>query len=374
MSVPPPTFDNPRLRVVWAAVAVLQPDEAIELTLALEKLLGRGAFPSTRQKDRIADALACLRQVAELLGKSPSVRDYEAVRSERPELELIASGSIRTRLSSGWNDCLRRAQLEVIADGDVPLRKRNVFTEQEIVAALQECHRDLGQIPTLYTYRLWAQRPDVLARPGNRPETYAPMMRVFGGFPAALRAAGIVGDAIQRNGHIAPTEWAYDEEEFLDALRNVSKRLGHSPTRLEYDAERRKIAEEQIEAGVQPTALPSLSSIHKRYRYWSCALDCAGLPPAEHKQGPKPGPTEPRYTSEQILGWIREAYAEVGEPFTGVAYDGWRRARLGLKSRGGIAGSLTAAKRFGSWAKAVERAFDRTEKSEQGERPNAAAA
>jgi hypothetical protein len=305
--LPSPTFDNPRLKVIWAGIATLQPDEALELALVLHKLLGRGSFPSTRAKDRTADSIACLRQLAEKLDHSPSVREYEEYREAHPELELVASGSIRTRLAGGWNDCLKRAQLEAVPDGDLPLTKRRDFTEEEMIQALLDCHKDLGQIPTLYTYREWAMRPDVIAREGNRPQTYAPMVRAFGGFPRALRAAGIVGDAIRRHGRVDPTEWSYEEKELLEALRLVHDRLGYSPSVKEYSEERRKLMAEQREAGELTQPLPSTSPIVRRFRTWGAALDAADLPAQRTRKGAKPGPKELRCSDENILDWLREA-------------------------------------------------------------------
>jgi hypothetical protein len=87
-------FENPRLRVLWAAITALQPDEVLELALSLQKLLGRPSLSSTRATERVADAIACLRQVADLLGRSPSVREYETVKAEQPELELVASSGV----------------------------------------------------------------------------------------------------------------------------------------------------------------------------------------------------------------------------------------------------------------------------------------
>jgi hypothetical protein len=361
--LPSPTFDNPRLKVIWAGIATLQPDEALELALVLHKLLGRGSFPSTRAKDRTMDVIACLRQVAEKLDRSPSVREYEEYRAAHPELQLVASGSIRTRLAGGWNDCLKRAQLGAVLDGDLPLTKRSNFTEEEMIQALLECHKDLGQIPTLFTYREWAMRPDVIAREGNRPQTYAPMVRAFGGFPRALRAAGIVGEAIRRHGRVDPTEWSYEETELLDALRLVAGRLGYSPSVKEYGEERQKLMAEQREAGEPTQPLPAASSIMRRFSTWGASFDAADLPPRRTRKGAKPGPKQPRYSDENILDSLREAYLGQGEPFTHESYDAWRHNRLQFDPTKGIASAGTAVKRFRSWGDAVERAFAEQKKA-----------
>jgi hypothetical protein len=351
-----PPFKNARLSIIWAAISALQPDEALELALVLHQMLGRGSFPSTRQKDRRADSLACLRQAAEELGRSPSVRDYEALRESQPELELIPSGSVRTRLGAGWNDCLSLAQLETVPDGDLPVQRRSRFTDDEILDALRACHAEIGEVPTVFTYKSWAARPDVIASPTVRPRTEGPITKVFGSWGAALRAAGIAGKAIRRGNRVDPTEWSYVDDELLGALRLICDRLGFSPSVAEYNREKRKWLAEQLEAGNPAEPLPASGTIMHRYGRWNEAFAAAGLPDRRMRTR-RPGPKAPRFIETQLLESLRNAYAEQGEPFTIQAYVAWRLERLLADPKTAIPSADTILTRLGGWHVAVEKAL-----------------
>jgi len=282
---------------------------------------------------------------------------------EKKELDLVPAGSIRTRLGSGWNDCLRRAELDEVDPSDLPGAQQFVFSEEDALQALHDCKRDLGFVPTVFSYRYWARRPDVRVRPGKRPLTDGPFNRLFGNFSAALRAAGIVGDSVRRqSGRVEPTEWSYQEEEILSALRFAHKTLGFSPSVQEYDTLRREI-KRRIADGEDLALLPAPSTIMIRFRTWSSALGSAGLPERRiRKYGrhtSKPGPKEPVYSDEQVVEWVRRAYREIGEPFTEEAYRTWRTETILRErpSKTSIPSSWTVGKRFRGWHGACDHAL-----------------
>ncbi len=351
----PPNFTHPQLKIVWAAINTLEPDEMLELELELRTRLGKGDLPTSRTKSRRADALAALREVAALLGRSPSIKEYEQIRADQSELELPASSSIRTRLGGGWNDCLERAQLKLLPDGDVPVARTTLFTEAHAIEALQACRQDLGETPGVFSYRAWAVRPDVRARPGSRPLTEGPFKRLFGSFPAALRAAGLAGEAIRRSdGRVDPTEWSYLNEELLAALRLVHDRLGFSPSVAEYVDERRRHQVDSRTSG-DPTTLPTPGTITRRFRFWGAALEAAGLPPRRPRKGARPGPQAPRYSDDEIIAALREAYSALGEPFTFHAYSAWRDKQRAERKPGWelLPSAWTASDRLRGWNGAV---------------------
>jgi hypothetical protein len=358
-----PPFKNARLSIIWAAIAALQPEEALELALVLHEMLGRGSFPSTREKGRRAEAIACLRQAAEELRHSPSVREYENLREKRRDLELVASGSVRTRLGAGWNDCLKMAQLQIVPDGDLPVQRRARFTDDEILDALRACHEAIGNVPTVYTYKAWAGRPEVIDSPAVRPRTEGPIIKAFGSFGAALRAAGIVGQAVRRGNRLDPVEWSYVDEELLGALKLIHERLGFSPTVAEYTNERRKWLAEQLEAGNSPQPLPGAGTIMRRFSTWSQAFAAADLPDRRARTR-RSGPKSPRFSNEDILETLRSAYAEVGEPFTIDAYTRWRTQRLLSDPNTAIPSVDTVVSRFRNWQVAIDRALTEADDDE----------
>lgn len=353
-----PNFSNPKLQVLWAAFSVLSPDEALAFVNEAGDLLGRGRFPVSRSKDRIADSIACILEAAEILERVPSIRDYEQLRKDRPELDLVAAGSIRTRLAGGWNDCLRRAQLEPTAEMlDAAWTRATTarYSAEECIEALRLCQAQIGAVPSTFSYRAWALRPEVKALGGRRPTQHKVFQRIFGSFPAALQAAGIISDAVVRHGVVTPAKWSYEEEELFAALRVIAERLGRSPTQKEYTEQRRQLIHEASERGTT-LALPTAGTFSHRFGTWVAAIEAAGLPRKKLWPNGKPGPKAPRFTDEELLELMRHAYVELGEPFTMVAYTRWRAQQLhaGIDRRS-MPSIDTFTTRFGTWSQACDR-------------------
>lgn len=352
------SFTDPRLAVIWGALSKLTPDELVKVHEGIQHHLNAGGMPVSRKESRKADAIGALREVARQLGRSPSVREYDTVKEEQPDLELPASSSVRTRLGGGWNDCLRLAQLEIVPDGDLPVVRMHALTEEELITALQDCARDLGETPTGHTYRAWASRPDVIERPGRRPRSPNPFYSKLKGWAAALEAAGVAGQARHvRGGRLEPTMVRYSDVEFAAAIRLVHDRLGRAPGLREYQEQRRLMIAEWAMQGETRT-MPSSSSLISRYRFWAEALAAAGLAPSTERRWAMPAPE--LYSNEQLLAVVRRARAEAGEPFTHRSYVQWRqRQRLeGAADWKRIPGADTIARRFGGWARALEEAGD----------------
>ena len=102
--------------------------------------------------------------------------------------------TVRRWLGGGWNDALRLAQLRTVFTGDALVREIGPrFTREELLDSIRAYARESGErVPTLRGVIQWAKRPDVLARPGRRPQSMGPFMRMFESWAAALAAAGLV--------------------------------------------------------------------------------------------------------------------------------------------------------------------------------------
>jgi hypothetical protein len=175
--------------MVWAAIETLDPGLQHEVLRELATLHAASADNPRGLADKVRAAVVALRQAADVLGHSPSIAEYRAVRDAQPELSLPAEPNVRRWLGGGWNDCLTRALLDTVADTDSPSRPIGLtdrFDDDEVLAALRECAADLGHAPTQTEYLAWARRPDVRERPGRRPRSYEPFERFGGGgYPAS---------------------------------------------------------------------------------------------------------------------------------------------------------------------------------------------
>ncbi|HWQ22568.1 MAG TPA: hypothetical protein VNK94_00515 [Gaiellaceae bacterium] len=363
-------FTSPAAKAVWAAILTLPDAEQHDVLSELRARLACVEGVDSHET-RVRFAIACLRDAAGILGRSPSVADYRELRALHPERRWPADGSLRTWLGGSWNDCLRAARLDAVADGDVLVAQLGpAFTEEEVREALLQCAEDLGDIPTLAQYYGWARRPDVQRRPGRRPQSQPPFDRLFGGYYQALIAAGLVGGnhgaKAKRTTLQRLASYRVTEERIQEALRQVASRLGRSPRVSEYTAFREEIMREALERG-SPVALPGHSTIQKRYPVWDKALVAAGLEPLGGRSTTSVRRTtraqrRPRFTDEVLLAVLREAYAAIGDPFTVEAFNRWRkaereRARAERRFRR-IPGYDAYYTRFGTWDQAVRRALE----------------
>ena len=363
-------FADPSARAVWAALCALDPASQHDVLAELQERLGAPALASSDV--RMRRAIAALREAAEMLGRSPSVGDYRRLQAERRELDWPPDGSLRKWLGGSWNDCLARAHLEAVEDGDVLVAQVGPGLEpQEVIDALMACHADLGYIPGIHAYFGWAKRPDVRALPGRRPRSQSPFDRCFGGYANALIAAGLVaGDGaflMPATTRVRMGSYFIEDEQIHAALREVAGRLGRSPRTAEYDRERLAIIAESDGARA-PRTLPSRTVMYSRYQTWDDALVAAGLQPlggrATGGGGKKnKGRKAPRVTEEMIFEAIREAYTELGEPFRSHAYTTWRLKQAERDREAGIFRELpsycTIQERYGTWKKALSAALSR---------------
>ena len=143
-----------------------------------------GAGNGSRTPDRtsadgghkVRAAVSALHEVADVLGHTPSVKEYRSIRVRLPELRRPPDATVRRWLDGSWNDCLK-ALLDTPTDGDFAARRAGVndkYEDEEVFAALRECAADLGDPPAMTAYFRWARRPDVLERPGRRPTSRRP--------------------------------------------------------------------------------------------------------------------------------------------------------------------------------------------------------
>jgi hypothetical protein len=358
-------FADASARAVWAAITALPAGLQHEILKALQRLL---ALPTRLDSHgtRVAHAVSCLREVADVLGHSPTSFEYRQVRAERPQLNLPADGTLQGWLGGTWNDALRQARLDTVPGGDVLVQEHGAAIESEaILEALRECAKELETIPTLHQYLSWVRRPDVKARPGRRPASQPPFTRAYGGYIDALKASGLVESEalanMPRSTRVRLGSYFITDETIAEALRTVAQRLGRPPRLREYVVEREKLITESVENGdVRSLASPSL--IQRRYGTWDAALVAAGLEPLGGRatyniKGARGGRKGPMISDGEIIEVLREAYAALGDPLTANAFKSWRveqQQRDKQERRFRRLPSIDVVRtRFG-WSKAIE--------------------
>lgn len=354
-------FDRVEIDIVWAAIGAL--DEALKHELLRElatELASRTDLAGNGLGARIRQAIACLRDAADILGHSPSVKEYRLLQAQ-PELNLIPDGTLRNWLGGkGWADCLSAALLDSVSDGDyVSTSNGTAFSRDEIHVALRDCRDALGRVPVWTEYVSWARRPEVRALPGRRPRGIHPFLR-FEGYQACLVAAGVLGTNDVRygsGGRVIASVFAFSAEERLEALRYIAGRLGHSPRTVEYQKERNRVHQQGV---ADRPPLPTVQTIMKSFPTWDDALIAAGLPPlggrATGVKG-KSNPRRPFWTREEKLDFVRQAWIDKGQRLTKLAYRAWRDELIAAAVERDqvlwIPAEETIAGTFGGWRRAV---------------------
>jgi len=135
-------------------------------------------------------------------GATPSVADYEAVRSERRQRGDDAPSAVALINAFGsWLSAVRAAMRMQFRGGAQRVAsshhhakfRQPAYTRDEVVAALVRCHRTLGAWPTKWEYQEWAALDRRLARVHAKPEPRNPnlkqLRRLFGKFEAAVDVA-----------------------------------------------------------------------------------------------------------------------------------------------------------------------------------------
>lgn len=349
-------FSDPELEVVWAGIETLDEGQQYELLreLASDYAGEEAKRPSIR--DYAKRGVVALHTATEALGRVPSAPEYRALRQARPDLLLPADASVRRWFGQGWQGCLRRALLDVPVEGEfrtTPGMPRTRYSDEEMSAAVRSCYRALGHVPSRGEYLAWAR--DAASHTGqDRPPPRSDYpFTIRGGFRQTLAHAGLISQDEVRfgaDGRASPLRHAYHESELLNALRATAEELGHSPRPAEYQRQRQR-----VRGTARPddgrAALPTTQVIRSHFGSWNDALAAAGLPRVRHFTPPFSGERRPAYSIEEKLEWLRRAWAEVGEPFTGSAYMRWRKEKIQEGERE-IPSLPIIVRTFGGWKEA----------------------
>jgi len=147
--------------------------------------------------DTEREIIADLQTVADQLGTTPTVRQYE-------EYGQFSAGKVQYRFDT-WNDAIEAAELQP--------NQRTVDSETEVLEALRAWVESLDQPPT----------QALLEQDG--PYSISVYIRIAGSFNEALKAAGV-----------EPTRERPIPQESLKAdFRRVATDLGKLPSRTEYN-------------------------------------------------------------------------------------------------------------------------------------------
>jgi len=362
-------FSDPTANALFSAFLTLE--EGLQHLFHQEVGL-RLAIPYDRdsaQETREAQAIAALREGAELLadearqrGEEATVsdvklteREYSRLRVEHPERDWPAASNVRRWLGGSWEGALRRAYLEATDAGDIAWRSSgHAFVWEEVSTAMLDCDEDMRAAgdpdpdPGLDDFLAWAHQPDILRNPKRQPLSQTPFNR-FGGYHACRRAA-LRGDGPPtpddswhlRSGFFGrPTpRGPYPDSLLEDAIREASTSLGRVPLAREYTSFREEEFARAAKEGRPRKPLPSYSKIVKRYGSWDAALVAAGLEPFGAPRLDRAtgravamGPRN-RISDEDLSSSLREAYEELGPPFTVNAYVAWQRRKSGIGKSG----------------------------------------
>lgn len=353
-------FDDPRLEMCWAAIMSLEVPLQCVLLRELASDLARHLADPHNPQEKIRAAIVSLREASDFLGHSPSQYQYRQVRKEYPDLRLMADGTIRRALGNAtWNECLARAHLEAVSDGDFTERSLSAFTFEELVACVRDYVREHdGEVPKLSELIGWLRDPQIQARPGRRPISKRPFGRF--GYSNILEGAGY-GHVLRavRPGYVNGIRYRFSDAELLEAFYEVADALGTTPREADYREAHAESLRRVNETGSGET-LPSSATLRYRFGSWARVCEAAG-----HAASPDWGrgklrtPRAPRYSEEALVDALKRAWVALGEPFTVEGYARWRRDELRKAQEQSeevfLPNIETITRRLGGWWAAVRR-------------------
>jgi len=204
--------------------------------------------PPTSEEDLLAD----LKSVADIVGETPSEREYSN----------YGEYSVKTycKRFGGWNSALQAAGFE-------PNVEMNL-SEETLITALQGFAEKLGRPPTT----------DEMDRSG--PYTTNSYKRAFGTWNRALRQARLEVHSV----------WDVSEEDLISELNSLAEELSHVPRK-----------DEMRNQGKWSAAV-----YQERFGSWNEALRAAGFEPNQRWRIPR----------EELLAELRAVADDLGHPPT----------------------------------------------------------
>lgn len=360
-------FAHGESAVIWAAIQAL-PEE--QLQLLHDEMARRLAYPDDRdgpERQKVARVIAAVReaqQVHEAMTGDERLTSYayERLQDERPEQDWPPARTVARHLGVGsWTEVLHRCHLPEAPEGEEMEHSGNYsYSAQEVVAALQECAKDLGRVPSWWGYICWSRRVDVKRRPGRRPRSQSVFERLWpeGGYYAALQAAGLAegtddvttrpGGRVNAHGQVVPAGYRYAPATVRAAMRACAEDVQGTPTVSQYTAWRLDQLEADRKHGRALRAIPSVSSFLLRFNTWNEAIADAGLEARSWTTSPL-GRGRPPIRREEMQQAMQEALEAKGEPLTKKAYEQWRSERHEAGDTRHLPNVSTICKRFGGW-------------------------
>jgi len=194
-------------------------------------------------------------------------------------------------------NCFRAAQ-------STPLYGRQVIIER-----LREWHAQHGHAPAAGEWQIInPAAPNRYQRDFPYWPSHGMVVRVFGSWHAAVRAAGL--EPVRER-------WSWSRAEIIQALQAGNTRLGRTPTQNDIDSH---------------AGLPDSKSVRRHFASWHDALNAAGLTPH--------APPARTWDHASIIAALQDFDAEHGHPPRRRDFD----RHQGRYPHGGV-----VARYFGSW-------------------------
>ena len=255
------------------------------------------------------------------------------------------------RLFGSWTRALRVAGVEPSRLRIQRTRRARYFTRDDLLAALQAAHAELGEPLSRARYDAWVHERDRQAKGDDSELQPAPLSATISNKLGGWRRASttVLGENVLLSRRVRPQD--FSDEQLMMLYRECRREVCHAPSGDEYDSWR--VARSQTSLVDTTNALPHSNTLRRRLGggAWSAVALAAG-----EEELPRSRRRRAAFPTDELVAAYRACAATVGHEPSNGEYCAWREDRLRDNPTDRVPAAWTLVLRLGagSWISVAE--------------------
>jgi hypothetical protein len=247
------------------------------------------------------------------------------------------------RLFGSWNDALHAVGVEPSRLRIQRVRRASRFTRDDLVAALQAAHADLGEPLSRARYDAWVHERDRQAHEEDSRFQPAPLSATIsnklGGWRRAC--ATVLGENVLLSRRVRPPD--FTDQQLLMLYQECRQEIGRPPSGDEYDSWR--LARTNL--AYNTNAMPHSNTLRRRLGVGSWS----GVAVAAGEELPRSRRRRAEFSTDELTAAYHACAAALGHDPSNSEFDEWREARMRNNPTARVPAAWTLVRRLGagSW-------------------------